>query len=174
MSKFFVYLLSLFILLSLNMVFPTFLGGAPNFLFLLVIFYAFRKDNPTFLWLAFFSGLLLDLFSGGFFGAYAISFLSVSVIMNYTTRSFLSADLSTEFMSVLIFVSYFFMLGLVYLVNSFAIRLGLTQLGISPAYLVKKVWIDVVFNLIFAIPIYFLTVLNDRIISFFEKPKNIL
>ena len=174
MIKFFTYFISFIILLGLNIVFPKIAGAAPNFLFLIIVFYAFRKDNPIFLWLAFFAGIMLDIYSGSFFGSYTISLLVISFIINYTTRTFFTADPTPEFISVVIIVAYIILIGLMYLLDSFALGFGWTTYHISPEYITSKIWLDIVLNLIFALPIYYVVILNDRITAKYERPKNIL
>ena len=174
MTKFLTYLISLAALLGLNIVFPKIAGAAPNFLFLFAVFYAIRKDDPVFLWLAFFAGILLDVYSGSLFGSNTLAFLIISFIINYTTRTFLTADPTPEFISVVIIISYIILIGLLYLFDSFGLRFGWTAYHISPEYITLKIWLDIALNLIFALPVYYLVVFNDRIITKYEKPKNVL
>src|SRR5687768_10755826 len=97
MKKYAAYFLVLIFLLSLNMVFPQIKGSAPNFLFLFIIFLALEKEDDSFLWLAFFAGLILDFTSSLFFGTFTLSFLTTALVINYTTRAFLSLSTSFKF-----------------------------------------------------------------------------
>ena len=174
MSKFFTYLVTLLFLFGLNAVMPKIFGVRPNFLFLLVIFYALRKNNLDFLWLAFFAGLFADIYSGIFFGSYTIGFLIIAFVLNYAIGTFFTADLSVEFTSVAIIIAYIILVGIIYLINSFAFRLGLATAALSPEYIVSKIWLDILLNIIFAAPIYYLTTLNDKIILKFERSNRVL
>ena len=166
MKKPLVYSLSILILLVLNIVFPAFLmSAAPNFLFLLVVFYAFRKDNPDFLLIAFFCGLFLDIFSGAFFGSFTLGLLGIGLAINYLTRTFFTADLSVEFISVVIAGSYILLVIFFYALNLLALRLHLTAYLVQGGYFSAKIWIDLIFNLAFAAPVYYLTLLNDKILT---------
>jgi len=165
MKKILVYLISLIILLALNVAFPMIYRNiAPNFLFLLVIFYAFRKDNPDFLWIAFFAGLLLDIFGGNFFGSFTLGFLLISELVNFTTRTFFTADPSIEFMVLIVSGSYLALAGFLFAFNFLAFRLHWVDYQISPRIFAGKIWLDLLLNLVFAAPVYYLTVLNDRIL----------
>lgn len=164
MRKFLVYLFTLIMLLALNVSFPaTFRNIAPNFLFLLVVFYAFRKDNPDFLWIAFFAGLLLDIYGGNFFGSFTLGFLLIGALVNFTTRTFFTADPSIEFTSLIVAGSSVLLALFLFVLNFVAARLHWAAYPISPRIFAGKVWLDLLLNLIFAAPIYYLTVMNDKI-----------
>jgi rod shape-determining protein MreD len=164
MSKFLIYTFTIIILLSFNIVFPPILGATPNFLFLLVIFYAFRQEKTTFLWLAFFSGLMLDLTTHFVFGSFTLSFLLVAFLINYSTRFLFTADVSGVFMVIATVFSYLLLVGMLYLFSSIALSLELTTKLLPAVYLHQKVWLDLVLNLIFAVPIYILTQRIEKII----------
>jgi rod shape-determining protein MreD len=169
MNKFLIYAVTLIVLLAFNIAFPPILGAAPNLLFLLVIFYAFRQEKTTFLWLAFFSGLLLDLTSNFVFGSFTISFLLVSFLISYATRIFFTADVTVLFMVIVTIVSYLLLIGILYLFSSMALSFELTAQSLPVIYLRHKIWFDLVLNLVFAAPVYFLTEYLEKIILRIES-----
>jgi rod shape-determining protein MreD len=157
MFKILVYFFSLTVIFALNMVFFKFHGSMPNLLFLLVIVYSFRKDNPDFIWLAFFAGLLLDLYSNVFFGTYTVSFMIIALGINYTTRSFFSAEPSVVYFGLVAAVSSLVLVGLLFILNSVGVYFQ-RNLGVTPTvYLNQKIWLDLLFNLIFVGPIFYLS-----------------
>lgn len=164
MNKYLIYFLVLVALAAVNMVFPPIYGAVPNFLFLFVVFYSFHQDKTTFIWLAFWSGLILDLSSGFFFGSWTISFLLVALIVNYATKIFFATDVSRLFMVIVSAVAYLVLVGLLYLFNTLIANIGLIDQQIPLIYLQQKVWFDIILNFIFAIPIYLLTEYISRTI----------
>jgi rod shape-determining protein MreD len=175
MNKYVVYFLVLVALASVNMVFPSIFGAVPNLLFLFVIFYAFHQDKPTFLWLAFWSGLLLDMSSGYFFGTWTISFLLVAIIVNYSTKIIFATDVSRIFMVVVSAVAYLVLVGLLYIFTTLIFNIGLIDQQMPLVYLQKKVWFDIILNFIFAIPIYLLTeYIEQTILESESRNKNLL
>lgn len=173
MSKLLVYFFTVVILLALNAVFPHVGASAPNFLFLLVVIFAFRQDGYEYLWLAFFAGLLLDVYSGTFFGTYMLSFLFLALIINYTTRTFFSADPSVNYIAVVVAVSYLTLVGLIYLMNSIGVRIDGNFSPISAIYLNNKIWLDLLLNLVFAAPIYYVALLDERLLLKLSKNHNL-
>ncbi|MDB4940027.1 MAG: rod shape-determining protein MreD [Candidatus Doudnabacteria bacterium] len=165
MTKFLLYFFSIILLLALNIVFPTIRSSTPNFLFLFVVVNAFRKNNQDFLWLAFFSGLMLDIYSNVFFGTYTLSFMIIAVIISYTTKIFFSADPSIVYFGSVAAVSNLLLIGLVFIMNTVGVHIQ-SNLGRIPAlYLGQKIWIDLFLNLIFVGPIYYLSSVIERIIE---------
>ena len=169
MAKIVTYFLAIVFLLALNIVFPTLRASTPSFLFLLVVIYAFRLDNPGYLWFAFFSGLMLDVYSNVFFGSYILSFLIIALLINYTTRTFFSADPSLFYVATVIAVSNLILVGLLYFINSIGMRFDASVTPLSGVYLGGKIWFDVILNLVFAAPMYSFTIWIDRIVEHFER-----
>jgi rod shape-determining protein MreD len=163
MRKFLAYSVSIIVLLVLNIIFPPLLSGAPNFLFLLVVFYALRKNSPDFLLIAFFAGLFLDIYSAAFFGTYTLAFLAIGLAINYSSRTFFTADLSVQFITAIITGAYFILIIIFYTLNLLALRLHFTLYVVQSGYFSAKIWIDLLLNLAFAAPVYYLTLLNDKI-----------
>jgi rod shape-determining protein MreD len=157
-----VYLITILLLLSLNIVWPGIKGAVPNFLFLLVVFSAFKKDDADFIWVAFFSGLLLDSSSHIFFGSYTISFLLVALMINYATRIFFKKDISIPLMILIVGFSFIVLVSLVYFMSSMTSSYQHGTYVLPIVYLTKKIWFDLILNIVFAAPIYFLLVFIER------------
>ncbi len=169
MSRAIIYAIIIILLLALGAALPQASAGAVNWLFLFSAITAFRRDENDFLWLAFFSGFALDVYSGGFFGTYIFSFLIVALLINYTTRTLLSSEPSVQYIAVVVSVSYLVFVGLVYIINSLGVQLQPSALQISPVYLDRKIWIDLLLNLIFAAPVYYLSLMSDRIVAYYQR-----
>jgi len=166
MKKFFLYFFCLIILFALNSVFPQLPRGvAPNFIFLFAIFYALKKQTPDFLWIAFFGGLILDLFSGNLFGSYTLALICICSLLAYATGTFFTADLSIEITSIFLTLGYLAFVILLFLINWLGLKSNLIGYQISPKIFETKVWLDLFLNLIFAVPVYYLTVFNDKILA---------
>lgn len=168
MTRILTYFVSVILLFSVNAFFPA-LGAAPNLLFLFAILYAFKKDDSDFLWLAFFSGLIMDVFSGAMFGTYMLSFLMISFAVNYATRNFFSADPNIPVMFFVLLAANLFLVALIYLENSLAVRFGAVSSVLPGVFISKRTWIDIAFNLVLAFPVYLLTMLDDHIILQADK-----
>lgn len=173
MSKIIIYFLTILILLSLNITMPKFGQGVPNFLFLFVLLLAFKQEGSDFLWVAFFSGLLLDIFAAPVFGSYLFSFMILAMIVNTTTRTLFSADVNMVYMGIVIFISNLLLVGMIYLINALAFQFHNASAPLSPLYLSQKIWLDVILNLVFAIPIYYLIHYLDRLNLRFSSHESI-
>lgn len=171
MFKLFIYAFSLVVLLALNVVFPPIFTAVPNFLFLVVVFLSFQRDKSDFLWIALFSGFLIDVYSGTFFGTYTISFLFLAFLISQTSGTFLSADPSVPYMAVVIVVAYLLLVGMVFLLNAVGLKFNPNAIPLSDVYLTKKIWFDVILNLIFAFPVYTLITFLQKIIAKKENRK---
>ncbi len=174
MGKFLTYFIAVIFLTALNIVFPNLRSSTPNFLFLLVIIYAFRQDTPGYLWLAFFSGLMLDVYSNVFFGTYILSFMIIALLINYTTRTFFSADPSIIYVGAVIIVANLILVGLLYFINSIGVRFDSAVIPLSGQYLGNKIWIDVILNLVFAAPVFAFSLWIDRIARHYENKQQTL
>lgn len=163
--------LILIALLALNAVFPQFLEGAPNFLLLLVIFQSFKSRGSDFIWIAFFSGLLLDIYSPFYFGSHTISFLCLAIMIHYLTSTFLTSDPSVRLTAIIILAAFIMFTAMVYTLNIAIFKIVGSGYILSLNYLKGKFWVDLLFNLVFAGPIFFLTELADRIVLKFERKK---
>lgn len=169
MFKTFIYFLLIIFFLALNISLPKFNGAGPNLMLLLTVAYAFRKDNPDYLWIAFFSGLLLDIYSNVFFGTYTLSFLLIGVGINYATRMFFSADPSLVYFGIVAAIASLMLVGLLYILNSVGIHFqnGLTLL--PTIYLKQKIWIDLALNLLLIGPVYYISSFVEKILEDSEK-----
>src|SRR3989344_3299474 len=103
--KYFIYLLSVIILLGLNLgifgQFPIF-GQIPNLLFLLVIFFALEKRSYDFFFVGFVCGLFLDFFSANYFGSFTLSFLAVGLAMHVFAGSFIGVELNWKVLGLIL------------------------------------------------------------------------
>lgn len=173
MNRIIVYFLAVVLLLAINATMPFFRQSAPNLLFLLVIFMAFRQDSVDFLWVAFFAGLILDVYSAPIFGSYLFSFLILAMIVNTTTRTFFSADPNLIYIATVIVISYLMLVGMIYILNALAFQFHNIVEPLSPLYLSQKIWFDLILNLIFAMPVYFLTQYLDQISLYFTRKEHV-
>ena len=169
MKQFLVYAILIWVLLGLTIVSPPIYGARPNFLFLFAVLYAFDSSDQLFLWMAFFCGMSLDIFSGNFFGAYTLSLLIVTLLINYTTISIFKSEASVQSLSVIITFAYIVFVGSAYAINSFAYQLGFISHPIAASYLVNKLLFDLLFNLVFAGPVYWLTIYADKLTLKFKQ-----
>ena len=154
-----------------TIIFPPVLTARPNFLFLLIVFFSFKGTDEKFLLFAFSSGLLLDVFSGSMFGSFCISALVVAIVLNYTTRTFFKSEPSVIVVSVIIPFLYLLFVGIAYILNSAAFHIGLTSYPISNIYLLRKVWIDIGLNLIFALPVYAVAEYAETLTRTFKQQR---
>lgn len=170
MTKLVVYFAAIILLLTVQAAMPHWQGAVPHLLFLFALFCAFSKYNEDYLWVAFFSGLALDIYSGSLFGSYAFSFLIIVFAVNYTTRTFFSSDPHLFYMALVIAVSFLMLVGLLYLINSFGSSIAV----LSPAYLSRKIWLDLLLSLIFAGPVFMLNLFAEKIIMKKEQSKIVI
>ncbi|SRR6266404_3075175 len=106
--KYLIYLLAIIILLGLNIGLFNNLqirGQMPNLLFLLALYFSLDKKDFDFFFISLVSGLFLDFYSAGFFGAFAMAFLLVSLCVHIFVSNVLVFELNWKSLSLALAVA---------------------------------------------------------------------
>ena len=93
--KYLIYFFSIILLFVINLGLFDYLSifrQVPNLLFLFALCFTFEKNRDDFLFVGFLSGLLLDFYSTGFFGAFTFGFLLV-----FTCAHLIADKVAVEF-----------------------------------------------------------------------------
>ncbi len=168
--KFILYTLAAIVLYALNTVLPQPFGGSVNLLLLFVVCASLSGDSSAFLWVAFFSGLLLDSSSGLIFGTYTIAFLLIALLVKYATATIFSADFSPAALAGFVAVSYFFTVVVLYAVALIASHY-MAALPLSPLFVTRKIWLDLAFNVLLAYPVHLLVAAIDRYVERHDRHR---
>ncbi len=116
--KYLIYFIAIIILLGLNLgifnFFPIF-GHVPNLLFLLSLFFALEKKDYDFFFTAFICGLFLDFYSAGFFGAFTLAFLTVSVAIHSFVNNVFVFEINWKTLSAALFTGMLFLTLIIWL-----------------------------------------------------------
>jgi rod shape-determining protein MreD len=143
------------VLFCLELVIPQPWRAAPDLLLLLVVFYSFREDTMSYVWIAFFGGLLMDAYSRSAFGTYMLSFLIVAMLIRASISTlFRSETSSIIYMAVVITIADLLTVAIIYAYSSIAVHWDKSAVTISPIYINLKVWLDLILNMLLAAPIY--------------------
>ncbi len=119
--KYIIYFFAILLLLGLNVgLFENLkiFGQVPNLLFLFALYFALEKKTEEFFFVCFLSGVFLDFFSPGFFGAYTFSLLTSGLALHLFVSQFLATELNWKTLTLaialcwLIFNLLFWLFGL--------------------------------------------------------------
>jgi rod shape-determining protein MreD len=173
MSKFLIRATLVVLAVAGTIAIPQIRSATPDFLFLLVVFYAFREDNEFYVGIALFGGLLLDAYSSSAFGSYAIVLLLIGLLIRLATATlFRSEPRSFTYMTVAIVISNVFLIGFLYLFNALAMHWEHNLQRITPLYITHSAWLVIILNLVAAIPMYFIVEFAEILISRYNRPQN--
>lgn len=161
-----VFLIISFLLILQLSFFPS-LSIAHSFANLVLIFVIIRAllgNLEETVWTALFAGVLLDFFSGTPDGLLTLSLLMSTVGTYFIARGFISSQ------RWILFVFGSVLVGSVLFILSFLIinwMFGFINLSVVinyPQLLRQKIWLDLLWNLLFAFPIFLLVQKFDRLV----------
>ncbi|MDP3740767.1 MAG: hypothetical protein Q8R08_00375 [bacterium] len=145
--KIFLYICAIFLLESalVKVYSPTRL--LPQLLFILSVTIAIRRPAVEGLWFSFFAGLLLEIFSGQFFGAYIFVLVVNWGVVFFTTRKITSQDISVASGALMVAISTLLAVIILYLYSLICsfLRLG-DRLAFESLWSFGIFWL-IVFNL---------------------------
>jgi rod shape-determining protein MreD len=127
--KYLVYLFAIFLLLSLNLGLFNNLqikGQIPDLLFLMVLYFALEKEGYDFFFIALVSGLILDFYSSGFFGAYALAFLVLAFSLHIFAANMVVVELNWKTLSVALIFCLLALNIFIWLYGLLALKLNFT------------------------------------------------
>jgi cell shape-determining protein MreD len=128
--KYFIYLIAIIILLGINIgLFKNLqiYGQMPNLLFLLALCASLEKKDYNFFYVSLIGGLFLDFYSTGFFGAFTLAFLTVSLCAHFFSEQVLSAGSGWKTLTAALLSGSLLLSLLVWLYNFAALKLSLTS-----------------------------------------------
>ncbi|MBI3231795.1 MAG: rod shape-determining protein MreD [Candidatus Doudnabacteria bacterium] len=174
--RYFIYTTLTVVLLALNMQAERLFYGSPvrlNLLILPLVFAAVELQDRTHMFFAFASGLALDFYSSSPFGSFLFSFIFVGAFLNWVAKTFWANQLN--FKSVFVF-SAVGILASGILAFGFASVLPATVAGTALSFKPEalKVFSNLVFGLVAAVPVFALWRFVLRIIAKTESKRIIL
>lgn len=173
MTKFLIRTAMIIIAIASDIAWPQIRFAAPNFIFLLVVLYAFREETKMYLGFAIFGGLLFDVYTRNAFGSYIIGFLLIGLVIRFATATlFRSEPRSVPYMAAAIIASNVLLIAWLYLYNALAQRWETGLQNISPLYITHSAWLVILYNLLFAIPLYFAIESIEALILRYSRPRN--
>lgn len=128
--KYFIYLLAIIFLLSLNLGLFNNLqikGQIPNLLFLFSLYFAFEKKDLDFFFVSFVCGLVLDFYSTTFFGSFTLAFLSICLLLNLFVNNLAVVEINWKTLSLTLLLGLAGLNLLVWLYSAAAYKLNWTQ-----------------------------------------------
>lgn len=157
--KYFIYIIIIIILLSLNIgLFGhfRFFNTVPNLLFLLLLFFSLEKYEFDFFFIAFFCGIMLDLFAATFLGTFIFSFLVLAYVLHEFVAKIAVFEVDRKWQILFMAVSLQILNLLLWSYNFFAFKIGLSPDLISLKDLEKVFVPQFIYNLLLFYPVYLL------------------
>lgn len=128
----------------------------PQFLLLIIIVVAIKLSFQESVWVGFFAGFLLEIFSGQAFGGYIFALLLTSALFFLITRKITTQDISPVGSALLVLAGTFFFISSLYLYNGFFSLLGLGgQTALRSVFSSKIFWTAAI-NLMAFYPVKFI------------------
>ncbi|SDB09755.1 rod shape-determining protein MreD [Pseudobutyrivibrio sp. YE44] len=137
-------------------------GVTPNVLLCVVATYGFMKGRRHGILVGFFTGLLLDIFSGSLFGCYALIYMYIGLLNGLFKKQFFGDDLRLPM--ILIGTS-----DLIYGVASFVARMGYKSQYNFSFYLLNIILPEVVYTLLVSIFVYYFILYINNWLEKLEK-----
>jgi rod shape-determining protein MreD len=175
MSKFLIRAALVVLAVAADIAIPQIRSATPDFVFLLVVFYAFRENSEVYLGVALVGGILLDTYASSAFGSYAIGLLLIGLLIRLATGTlFRSEPRSFAYMTVAIVTANIFLIAFLYLFNTIAMHWQNGLQNLSPLYITHSVWLVLILNLLFAIPVYAIVEFAEMLVERYNRPQHII
>ncbi len=137
-------------------------GVTPNILLCVVATYGFMKGRRYGIWVGFFTGLLLDIFSGTLFGSYALIYMYIGLLNGLFKKQFFGDDLRLPM--ILIGTS-----DLIYGTASYFARFTVKSQHSFSFYLLNLIIPEVVYTLLVSIFVYYMILYINNWLEKMEK-----
>ncbi len=137
-------------------------GVTPNILICVVSTYGFMKGRKYGIIIGFFTGLLLDIFSGGLFGLYALIYMYIGLLNGFFKKQFFGDDLKLPM--ILIGTS-----DLIYGVATFFALFFIRSQSDFTFYLMNIILPEVVYTLVVSIFVYYIILHLNNWVEKIEK-----
>lgn len=157
--KYFIYLLSIILLLAVNLgLFGQFQlwNNVPNLLFLWLMFFCLDKDNYDFLFIAFFAGLFLDFYSAVFIGSFIFSFLLIGSWQRLLVNRIVAFEANWKLQLAMLVTSLQLLDLMVWLYNLLVSKAGWAALPLSLRAIENNFFPQLIYNLLLFYPMYVL------------------
>jgi rod shape-determining protein MreD len=157
--KYFIYLIAIIVILGLNLgIFNSLqlYGQIPNLLFLFMLFFALEKQEYDFFFIALLSGLFLDFYSAGFFGAYTFAFLAVGLSAHLFANNLLVLEIDWKSLSLLLLISLIFFNLLLWVYQFLAFKLSWSGQYVNFNVFTSQFLVSFIYNWLLLYPMYLL------------------
>jgi cell shape-determining protein MreD len=155
--KYLVYLIAIIILLGVNLGLFNSLqiqSQTPSLLFLLTLFFALEKKGYDFFFIALISGLFLDFYSAGFFGAFTLAFLVVSLLTHLFAANVLAAELNWKTLSLSLLGALVVFNLIIWAYGLMAFKLSFTSQYIGIKIFTSRFLINFLYDWLLLYPVY--------------------
>lgn len=157
--KYVIYLIVLFVLFSLNLGLFDNLeikNQIPNLLFLFSILFALDADSHDFYFISLVSGLLLDFFSTGFFGAYTLAMILVSFFAYLFTNKITVMEFKLKNLIIFLAVSLALFQLVVWFFNFIVFKFNFAPIYTDFSIYLSSFLVIYLYNLLFLYPVFLL------------------
>ncbi len=157
--KYIIYLILIILLLALNVGFLSYIkiyGAAANLLLLLVILSALHKDIDNFIFIAAVSGIVLDVYTGVFFGSFALAFLFAALLIRLIVERIVVHELDWKYVFLVAMAAIVFTDLFVWQYNLAAWRFSLSDFAFSFSTIKRHILPELFYNALLLYPVYIL------------------
>lgn len=170
--KYLIYFFLIVVVFSINVgVFGQlkFFGATPDLLLLLIIFISADKNSDNdFLPVAFFSGLLMDVYSGLLVGSFTVPFLLAGLSLYLITEKVIVYEFSWKYAVLLAALATFGTHVLMWGYGAAGKNLGWFPYAIGRQSAIRLFFPELAYNILLLYPVYQLTQWAKRLISKIE------
>lgn len=166
--KYFIYIISIIILLGLNVGLFNNLqirGQIPNLLLLLTLYCSLEKKGYEFFFVAFIAGIFLDFYSVNFFGSFTLAFLVLALAIHFLSGSLMVLEVNWRSLTLLLLASLLLVNFTLWLYGFLAFKLNLTADYESIVVFIKSFPAEFFYNWLLLYPMYLLSNLLKRLID---------
>jgi cell shape-determining protein MreD len=157
--KYLFYLFTIIVLLGFNLGLFSSLqvgGQIPNLLLLLTIYFSLEKKNYDFFFVAFVSGVFLDFYSAGFFGAFTLAFLIFAFLIHLVVNNFIVLEINWKSLSLLLLGSLLVMNLILWVYGLIVFKLNWVPDYESLKIYMSKFFVSFAYNWLLLYPVYLL------------------
>ena len=165
--KYLIYLLAIILLLGINLGLFNNLnlrGALPNLLFLFSLCLILEKKNLDGLFVSFICGLILDFYSGGFFGAFTLAFLALALGLGLFADQ-LMVEWNWKNVGVAFILSWAVFNIIIWAYGLIAFRLHGAPVYITFRIFAARFPLGLAYNLLWLYPVYWLVGWLNRMVD---------
>lgn len=129
-------------------------GAAPDLMLLFVVGCSLQHKAEDAFFVALIAGLFADFLNGLFIGSFTLSFLLLTMLFYLAIRQLVVFELSFKYLLGVVVFSLLFTSVLVWLFSSLGVHVGWSEVTVNATVLRRLFILELIYNLIFAYPVY--------------------